>query len=78
MEYDVKYKSCHQWFWRKLKRVKADGIVENSGNRFFILYNEERVELPSSYEFRFAKERFNLILANMEKETGQKLPVEKA
>jgi hypothetical protein len=50
----------------------ADGLQV----RVFILENDERLEIPAlSYEFWYSKDRHMSILKNMEKESGQKIPV---
>ena len=39
--YWVKYKLPNQWFWRKINNIKEDGIVEETGQRwFFDKYNK--------------------------------------
>jgi len=80
MIYTVKYKTKGDFFWKTVKRVKgdfcgseADGLA---GIRVLILEDETRMEIPlSSTVFKFSSERFLLIRQNMEKEAGQKLPV---
>ena len=74
--YTVYYKK--KFIWRKLKNVKGDGImVETSQNRFFILENEIRIELPITYEFKFSKERYYLMKDRMENESGQNVRINK-
>lgn len=57
-------------FWRTINNVRGDGLMEN-GNRYFILDDESRVEVPTTAVFWFSKERFISIKKNMEKEAGQ-------
>lgn len=71
MFYNVKYKKINQWFWRTLKNVKGDGVVEGLNARYFILLDETRVEIPSSCVFEFSQRRFDVIKSTMEKEVGQ-------
>ena len=76
MIYTVKYRKVGSFFWKKLKNVKGDGVVEVGGNaRWFILADESRVELPlTEMEFYFPPERFLLIKKQMEQEAGQAIP----
>jgi hypothetical protein len=77
MIYSVKYRKCGKFFWNKIK-VKGDLTMVADGLqvRVFILENDERLEIPAlSYEFWYSKERHMSILKNMEKESGQKIPV---
>jgi len=74
MLYTVKYKKPGWLFWRKLKRVKGDGIVMETGNsRFFILDDETRIELPTKFIFKFDRERFFVIKQDMEEEARQRV-----
>ncbi|KKK95286.1 hypothetical protein LCGC14_2674350 [marine sediment metagenome] len=76
--YTVKYKrlglfSC----WKKLKKVKGDGLVENNISRFFILEDETRIELPVVLIFTFSKGRFYGIKERMEEEARQPISLKK-
>jgi hypothetical protein len=76
----MKYKTKEQIFWRKLKKVRGDGIMADSPvpTRFFILENEERIEIPiEGTIFHFSFERFLLIKKNMELEANQEIKVNK-
>jgi hypothetical protein len=78
MTYEVKYRACGSFFWKKIKRVKADLILskESAPVRVLILEDESRLEIPiANNEFCFSKERFLVILKSQEKESGQKMPV---
>jgi len=59
--YTVKYKKPGWLFWRSLKDVQADGFGIELKNRYFILKDDIRVELPGTLFFRFSRERFDLI-----------------
>ena len=80
MLYTVKYKTKGSFFWKTIRKVKgdltgtaADGLV---GVRILILEDERRIEIPiESTVFQFSSERFLLIRQNMEREAGQKVPV---
>ena len=64
--------------WRKLKRVKGDGILENGMCRFFILEDETRIEIPiHGYLFKFSKERFISIQKRMSEEAQQEVQINK-
>ena len=74
MNYTCKYKHKDNWFWRKIKKIKGDGIMKDSNypTRFFILENEERIEIPiPETVFHFSQERFISIKKAMENEAGQ-------
>ena len=74
--YTVKYKRKGQFFWKKIKNLKADGILEPETHRYFITEDEERIEIPLlDTIFMFDSKRFLDIKKNMEKEIGQTLPV---
>lgn len=70
--YLVSYKSEKNVFWKTLKNVKADGVIDDK-TRWFILADETRIELPRTYEFKFSKERFLAIKENMSREAGQQV-----
>lgn len=77
MTYTVFYKRDSDYFWRKIKNVKGDGVLQdNRLVRYFICDDETRLEIPmENTVFRFSKERFTVILKSMEKESGQKISV---
>ncbi len=75
--YTVLYRIIGKHKWSKLKNVKGDGILENQ-NRFFILENETRYEIPCpNVEFKFPKERYLSIVERMNNESGQNIKVNK-
>jgi len=69
--YTVKYKLRGQSFFRTLKNVKGDGVIPDSGSRFFILMNETRIEISSDSEIIFSPDRFIFIKKEMESTVGQ-------
>jgi len=73
MNYQVKYKTIKLFArWKKLNKVKGDGLLENGLARFFILENEVRVEIPvGNIIFKFSKERFYTVKERMEDEAKQ-------
>jgi hypothetical protein len=89
MTYTVFYKRVNSVFWKKLKKVKGDGLLDEStgyadtngfqskttnNSRWFILEDETRIEIPvNNVMFKFSKERFMSIKQNVERETGQRV-----
>ena len=71
MNYTVKYKQPNQFFWRTIKQVKGDGLLEHGKARFFVLEDETRVEIPITAQFKFSKGRFYSIKKEMETQAGQ-------
>lgn len=67
--YTVKYKTG--FVWHTIRNVHGDGIMAENGNRYFILEDESRIEIPATALFWFSKERFISIKKNMEKQAGQ-------
>ena len=65
--YGVSYKQPNQWFWRKLKNIKEDGIVEEIQQRWFYDKYNNRYEIPNSSLFKFSIERHQLIEEMQEK-----------
>jgi len=60
--YKVYYRPVGSIFWRCLKGVLEDGIIEGTEIRFFINRKDERIELPSSaIELKFSAERVEAI-----------------
>lgn len=83
MLYSVKYKPEASFLWKKLTRVKADGVLidTTAGQksvipyRWFILDDESRIEIPMDGTiFKFSKERYYSIKKSMETEVGQTIP----
>ena len=72
MLYTVKYKKVGQAFWRKVKKVNADGITEDGKTRWLGLADETYLEFPrDAYVFKFSPERAKLIADNRRKENAQ-------
>ena len=65
--YWVKYKLPNQWFWRKIDNIKEDGIVEETGQRWFFDKYNKRIEIPNTCLFIFSELRHELILDITEK-----------
>jgi hypothetical protein len=81
MTYTVYYKKINSLFWKSLKRVKGDGMMDEASLnkttnncRWFILEDETRIEIPThDIMFKFSKDRFMMIKTQMEKESGQRM-----
>lgn len=71
MLYTVKYKKPGWVFWRRLEEVKADGVIEMSNSRFFILDDETRIEIPTTFIFEFDKKRFYVSEAQIQREMDE-------
>jgi len=67
--YTVSYKATNWLFYKTLKNVKFDGVLD-SKSRWFILSDERYIELPRTYEFKFSKERFFAVKEDMSNEAG--------
>jgi hypothetical protein len=62
VSYKVYYRPVGSRFWRCLKDVLEDGIIEGTEIRFFVNRKHERIELPSSaIELKFSEERVEAI-----------------
>ncbi len=76
MVYTVKYKMPGQFFWRKLKGVKGDGILfggphnETIASRYFIMTDDSRIEMPVSMMFIFDPLRCRVISEGIRREAG--------
>lgn len=77
--YTVFYKKYNSLFWKKIKKVKGDGITQENGlSRYFILEDETRIEIPcKNIIFKFNKERFYLIQERMSQESNQDIRLNK-
>ena len=76
--YTVSYKKTKNLFFKKISKVKGDGILENGIARYFILENETRIEIPcQNMIFKFSKERFYIIKDRVSQEAGQEIKINK-
>lgn len=67
--YQVKYRQPGQWFWRKVKNVKGDGV--ESSFRFFHLDDDTLIYISCNSEVIFPPERQRIITDKMSREVGQ-------
>jgi len=72
--YTVKYRQPGQIFWRKLRRVKGDGV--EGLFRFFHLEDDSLIYISSAAEVAFSPGRQQIIAHKMSREVGQ--PVQRA
>lgn len=72
--YLVKYRQPGQFFWRKVKNVKGDGV--ESQFRFFHTEDDAIIYISIHAEVVFPSERQEVITRKMSKEIGQ--PVQRA
>lgn len=73
MNYTVKFKLPGAWFWKTYKNVKGDFVATDLPSRVFLLDDESRVEIPFGSLVVFSKERYMVVLKQMEKESGQSI-----
>lgn len=80
MLYTVWYKRYNSFFWRKIEKIKADGVLIDMSSqvksvyhhRWFITEDESRIEIPmQGMLFKFDTKRFLSIKKSMEIEAGQ-------
>ena len=71
MKYEVKYKTQGQWFWRNLRGVIGDGVMPENQNRWFLMEDHTRVELPKEMLLCFGPNRAEMIRRNMEEQAGR-------
>jgi len=54
----VYYKKFGRFFWKKIENVTADGIISGTQTRYFMLNNDEVIEVPmQGIVFRFSSSR---------------------
>jgi hypothetical protein len=73
--YTVKIKRPSGLFWKTLKNVTGDSIIETGTGvalpvRVFFFSDESRLEVPMTYLIRFSPERAASIRKSISKETG--------
>jgi len=70
MIYSARYRIKGRLFWRRLKRVKGDGFVNDLPLRYFVLDDERLIHIPSDSEVEFSKERYFGTAEKVRKESG--------
>jgi len=62
IKYQVKYRPHRSFFWRKIKNVLEDGLIDDTNVRFFINDKQERIELAlEGIRLVFSPERVDAI-----------------
>jgi len=62
IKYQVKYRPHRSFFWRKIKNVLEDGLIDDTNVRFFINDKQERIELAlEGIHLVFSPERVDAI-----------------
>jgi len=62
IKYQVKYRPHRSFFWRKIKNVLEDGLIDGTNVRFFINDKQERIELAlEGIHLVFSPERVDAI-----------------
>ena len=62
IKYQVKYRPHRSFFWRKIKNVLEDGVIDDTNVRFFINDKQERIELAlEGIHLVFSPERADAI-----------------
>ena len=62
VSYKVYYRPVGSRFWRCLKDILEDGIIDGTEIRFFVNRKDERIELPcAAIELKFSPERVEAI-----------------
>ena len=76
--YNIYYKKRKDLFYKKIKKCKGDGIVDNGVSRYIILSDETRIEIPCHETiFKFSKERFFAVKERMESVANQEIKINK-
>lgn len=62
IKYQVKYRPHRSFFWRKIKNVLEDGVIDDTNVRFFVNDKQERIELAlEGIHLVFSAERADAI-----------------
>jgi hypothetical protein len=62
IKYQVKYRPHRSFFWRKIKNVLEDGVIDDTNVRFFVNDKQERIELAlEGIHLVFSPERVDAI-----------------
>lgn len=62
VKYQVKYRPHRSFFWRRIKDVLEDGMIEGTNIRFFVNDKQERIELAlEGIHLVFSPERVDAI-----------------
>ena len=65
LTYKVKYRLPGQVLYKTIKNVVEDDVFAEGRMRFFTTIHDERIEVPTTAEFRYGKDRLTLINYNI-------------
>ena len=68
LTYKVKYRLPGQLLFKTIKNVVEDDVFAEGRMRFFTTINDERIEVPTTAEFRYGKDRLTLINYNIKQQ----------
>ena len=68
LTYKVKYRLPGQLLFKTIKNVVEDDVFAEGRMRFFTTVNDERIEIPTTAEFRYGKDRLTLINYNIKQQ----------
>jgi len=61
LTYKVRYRLPGQLLFKTIKNVTEDDVFAEGRMRFFTTVNDERMEIPTTAEFKYGKDRLTLI-----------------
>lgn len=67
--YTVKYRKESQWFWRKIKNVRDEGLLDQ-GCWLFLTDDDRNIYIPVTAEVIFDMDRQKVQQARMSAEAG--------
>ena len=68
LTYKVKYRLPGQVLYKTIKNVIEDDVFAEGRMRFFTTINDERIEIPTTAEFRYGRDRLTLINYNIKQQ----------
>ena len=68
LTYKVKYRLPGQLLFKTIKNVVEDDVFAEGRMRFFTTVSDERIEVPTTAEFRYGKDRLTLINYNIKQQ----------
>lgn len=76
MLYSGKYKLTGQIFWRNLKKVKGDSLID--GLKIITFEDDSSIHFPvNQVTIKWNRDRFEDIRNKMEVEAGQPIPIKR-
>ena len=68
LTYKVRYRLPGQLLYKTIKNVVEDDVFAEGRMRFFTTINDERMEIPTTAEFYYSKDRLTLINYNIKQQ----------